>query len=153
MPYTTRQDLERRFGVSEITQLVDAEPDGSPPATLRAIAEDVDAIVNGYLSGVYALPLCAPVPPLVLGIAADICRYRLWDDRAPKEVRQRYEDAMAMLKDIAKGAIKLPAAPNVVPAAEYGGIIATTTRERTFTDDTLGGFVGRGDLRWPPTTD
>lgn len=147
----TRDELECRFGAEELAQLLD---DGAAPEeALANAAQDADALIDGYVGGVYQLPMAEPVPAMITALRADVTRYRLWDDKAPAEVRKRYEDAIALLKDIGKGTVRLPAAPNVVPQAAYSGTIATTCRQRSFTDHTLGGFVGRGSLNWPPRTD
>lgn len=151
MAYTCRSRLESSFSVEEISQLVDDAR--SPDDTLEQAIRGACSIIDGYLGALYQLPLVAPVPDLVAGIADDLARYRLWDDKAPAEVRRRYEDAIALLKDVSKGVVRLTVSPTVVPSTEYGGTIATTARTRTFSDDTLGSFVGRGDLCWPPRTD
>ena len=142
MAYTTREELEKRFGASELSELLDHQND--PEAAMRATSADADAVIDGYLGARYDLPLGLPVPALIVGLAADVTRYRLWDDRAPKEVRQRYEDAIAMLKDIAKGLVQLPV--TLDQPAGVLGIVATTTRTRSFTDETLSGFVGGYEL-------
>lgn len=149
MAYTSRQQLELRFGAQEIVELLESLGDED---ALCDIIRDADALIDGYLGAVYQLPLVAPVPALVMSLSADIARYRLWDDRAPSEVRRRYEDALSMLKDIAKGVVRLPASPTVQPTTDYGGSIATTSRERTFTDETLGGFVSGSGISWPRIT-
>lgn len=148
MAYVTREELERRFGAEEIAQLIDVESGDADD-----VIADASALVDGYLGSLYQLPLSEPAPALVVSLVADVARYRLWDDRAPSEVRRRYEDAIATLKDIAKGAIKLPAAPGATPTVENLGIIASTSRCRTFTDCTLSSFVGHGGVDWPPRTD
>lgn len=152
MPYVTRQFMERRFSSEEVSQLLDDDPSDSPTARFNAAAEDADGTINGYLGSVVTLPLACPVPELIVGIAADVTRYRLWDKKASAEVRRRYEDALTLLKDIAKGTIRLPvdAAPI---ATEYGGTILTTSRCRTFSDASLGSFADGGSLVWPPRTD
>lgn len=145
MAYTTRADLEQRFKVEEIEQLVEDD------AALADVTADAAAKIDGYL-GLYVLPLPEPVPSLLVHLSCEITRYLLWDDRAPAEVRRRYEDALAMLRDIAKGTLKLPGTVDVPLPLSDPGIIAHTTRERTFSDETLGAFVGSGGFDWPPRT-
>ncbi len=147
----TRDELESRFGPEELAQLLDENP--APDSALGRVAVDADALIFSYVGSAYQLPLAEPLPELVVALQADITRYRLWDKKAPAEVRKRYEDALALLKDISKGVVKLPAAPNVVQQDDYSGAIATTSRTRTFDDRTLGDYVGRGSLNWPPRTD
>jgi len=96
------------------------------------------SLIDGYLAGRYVLPLVA-VPDMLRAWALDVLRYRLWSDQAPEEVRRRYEDALAQLRDLAARRIDLP--PGVAgtpPAAafNYGGESA----ERVFTMTTLSDF-------------
>lgn len=142
MTYCVKADLEKRFG-AEIAQLLDRDNNGTEDAGILDTAlADTDAEINGYLQGGgYALPL-SEVPDLVKAIACDIARYRLWDDRAPEEVRKRYESAIARLRDIAKGVIKLPLSDGSA-VEQAGGYPEFVERTRVFDDDTLSGFVGR----------
>lgn len=139
MAYATKAGLQQRFG-DEIDKLLDRNNDGTEDSGVFDIAaKDTDAVINGYVAALYALPF-ATVPDLIGEIAADICRYELWDDRAPEEVRKRYDDAIAKLRDIAKGLIVLPV--DGVPVPSLGGAMSFTQRTRTFDDCTLGSFVG-----------
>jgi len=107
MPYATQADLEARFGIDELTQLTDRAGAGVPDATIVARAlSDAAAEIDSYLASRYALPL-SPVPTLLVRIACDIARYRLWEDRASDEVRRRYEDNVRLLEGIAKGVLSL----------------------------------------------
>jgi phage gp36-like protein len=134
MPYATQADLEARFGADELTQLTDRVGAGVPDAAIvaRALA-DADAEIDGYLASRYALPL-ATVPPVLVRIACDIARYRLWEDRASEEVRRRYEDARRMLESIARGQVSLglPAASSAPALAEVSlGNVRVMTRDGT----------------------
>jgi phage gp36-like protein len=140
MPYVTQAQLEQRFGETEVAQLLDRDRNGSADASaLTAAQTGADALIDGYLRAANAqdLPL-STVPSMVTDIAADIVRFKLWDKRAPEEVRKRYEDAIKRLQDIGRGLIKLdldtPAAPLGSPSY--------TTRTRTFDDDTMCSFMG-----------
>lgn len=131
--YIDKAGLEARFGAAEIAEL-----SGGVQTPIDKAIADAEATIDGYIASRYALPL-AYVPSLVAGWAADIARFRLWDKQAPDEVRTRYEDAIAALKDLAKGLISLPPdAGGTPPAASfaYGAFAA----ERVFTADTLAGF-------------
>lgn len=143
MSYITEQGLRDRFGTQEIDQLIDADPTATPPDTgdtqklARAIS-DADSLIDGYLAARYGLPLSS-VPTLVAGWAADIARFKLWDDHAPEEVRKRYEDALAQLKLLAQGVISLP--PGSDGAQVTGAIsFAGYSADRVFTQDTLREF-------------
>lgn len=121
MAYATQADLVTRFGEDELIQLTDRAGAGVPDATIvgRALA-DAEAEMDGYLAARYALPM-ATVPGVLVRIACDIARYRLWEDRASDEVRRRYEDARRILESIAKGTVSLglPAVSAAPALAEF----------------------------------
>lgn len=71
----------------------------------HAIA-DADAEIDGYLSGLYGLPLLNP-PAALTRVCSDIARYYLYDDAAPEQVKTRYENAIAYLRDVGMGKIHL----------------------------------------------
>lgn len=130
--YLTEAAFERRFGADELRELL---ADG---ASYTAAENEAASLIDGFLSSRYTLPLSS-VPALVVGWAGDLTRYKLWEERAPQEVRQRYEDAMDQLKMLAGGKISLPptaAGTPVTPGVVFGGFSA----ERVFTQDTLAEF-------------
>ncbi|MCS6809757.1 MAG: DUF1320 domain-containing protein [Tepidimonas sp.] len=125
MSYATESDLRQRFGSDEIDLVSGRDPGGAGAAIARAIS-DAAAEIDAYLEARYALPL-PTVPPVLARIACDIARYRLWAERAPDEVRMRYEDARRFLEALAKGAVRLglpeamqPDAPTAMAAARTG---------------------------------
>ena len=132
MAYTDEDTLTNRYG-DEIAQLKQSDD------ALDAIFYDTDAIIDGYLAGRYETPL-AKIPPQVREIANEIARYKLWDDRAPEEVRKRYEDAMRRLRDISTGLIVLTINKAAVPSAGNG--ISYVENDRVFSTTTLTDFVG-----------
>ena len=129
--YVTEADFERRFG----DELRDLVREGH---SFGQIENEAASLVDGFLAARYTLPL-VNVPALVQALTADVARYRLWDERAPEEVRRRYEDALAQLRDISKGLITLPPDAAGTPATaptNFGGF----SNERVFTAETLAGF-------------
>lgn len=145
MTYALQQDLVERFGAVELAQLTDeAAGQTINAATVARALADADAEIDGYLGARYAVPL-AMVPPLVVRLACDIARYRLFDDRATEAVRKRYEDAVTVLRRIADGTVTLGvAAANTPPAAAGGGTVRVAARERVFSDGLLGAFDRTG---------
>lgn len=132
--YLTEAQFEQRFSAGELADLL------ANGARFADAENDAAGMINGYLSSRYPLPL-ASVPTMVVGWAADVTRYKLWSDRAPEEIRRRYEDALAQLKLLAQGTITLPpgsvaADPVGVVPISFGGYAA----ERVFTGDTLAGY-------------
>jgi phage gp36-like protein len=131
MAYLSDDDFIGRFGADEFGDLTEGND-------FAAAADDATNLIDGYLASRYALPLVS-VPTIVKAWAADIARFRLWDERAPEEVRRRYEDAMAQLRDLAAGRLALP--PGSDGARAAGGFeFEAYANERVFTADTLKGF-------------
>lgn len=109
MSYATEVDMLARFGAEEMTALTDRDGNGSAVSGMMERAlDDASAEIDVYLAGRYALPL-AHVPTVLVRIACDIARYRLWADRASDEVRRRYEDARRFLEALAKGDVRMGA--------------------------------------------
>ncbi|MEL6587600.1 MAG: DUF1320 domain-containing protein, partial [Pseudomonadota bacterium] len=111
-----------------------------PDVIERALA-DTDSLVNGYISARYALPIAPDaVPPLLTDVAGAIAIYKLHTyDPDPKIIRD-YEMALAMLRKISEGSMRLSIAG--VAAEDTGGSGARLTdRERPLTNDNLKGFI------------
>jgi len=132
--YAIAQDLIDRFGLDELIQLTDREGTGDydPNIAARALA-DADEEINGYLRGRETLPL-ASVPAVLKRVACDIARYRLFGISAPEEVRKRYEDARAWLRDVASGRVVLFEPTSDKPTRGF----AVVAPDAVFTSDVLG---------------
>lgn len=105
MSYCTRQNLIDRFGEDELIQRSDRSNLGVIDDTvLNQAISDADEEINGYIAKY--LPL-ASVPPVLIPLACDIARYRLYDDAAPDLIKERYRNAIAYLLGVAKGQIPL----------------------------------------------
>ncbi|MEK0082868.1 gp436 family protein [Benzoatithermus flavus] len=139
MSYASQADLERRYGVAQLLQIADRDDDQAIDAAVVAQAlDDADAIVNAYLAGRYELPL-PTTPPLLLALACDIAFYKLHPGAQPEDVRRRYEDALATLKDLAAGKAELDLAGGA-PAAAPAGEAAFAGPERVFSRASLRGL-------------
>lgn len=107
MSYCTTADYADRYSEEELIQRTDRLGTGVVDAAVFArAAADAAAEIDGYLAGRHSLPL-ASVPPVLVIVAADIVRYRLFPDAAPEEVRKRYEDARRLLEALAAGRVSL----------------------------------------------
>jgi phage gp36-like protein len=103
--YTTRTELEQRFGADEIAQRESMLGTGSVD---RALA-DADAAIDSYLAGRYVVPLDV-VPAAVPPHAAIIARYMLLGDAVTERARNDYRDTIGWLRDVQAGKAKLDAA-------------------------------------------
>lgn len=140
MPYATLDDLVERAGATEIRQIADRDRDGTPDtAVIEAAIADAGNQIDGYLATKYALPL-ASVPPILRTWAVSIARYVLHRNGAPDYIVQDYKDAIAGLKDVARGLIALPVAVGeTAPAVTVGPVMGSHPAE-VFTPDRLRGF-------------
>ncbi len=140
MTYATKQDLIERFGEDELVDLTDrAEPPAGAidEAVLGEALATADGQIEAHLRVRYAVPV-APVPDLLVGVAADIARYRLYTDNPPEVVSDRHKAAMKTLGDLARGIITLDA--TAATEASSGGSVRISTPDRVFTSKTLKGF-------------
>jgi phage gp36-like protein len=141
MGYAVKQDMIDRFGDVELKQLTDrtGAVDAIDDTVLGKALADADAEINGYLAGRYTLPL-ASTPMILVGLACDIARFRLYEDRATEQVRQRYEDAIKYLTKVAEGKISLGLDAGNQAQTEAGGAKAEGD-ERVFSRETLNDYL------------
>lgn len=109
MTYATQQDIIDRHGADA---LYVADRDGDGVIDADAVAQaltDASAEIDTYIGARYPLPL-DETPSILRGKACDIALYRLASARSAQseEQRTRYEDAIDLLKAIAKGSATLP---------------------------------------------
>lgn len=141
MGYASRQDMSDRYGEEELIQLTNRANTAGPvdeTVLARALA-DADAEIDTYLLGKFPLPL-DPVPRVLVRVACDIARFRLFDDKATEEVRARYQDAISLLGKIASGTVALTAPAETVspvqPRVVDGGVSPAV-----FSRNTLKGYL------------
>lgn len=142
MPYASAADMQSRFGLEELTARTDRNGTGAVDAAVlsRALA-DADAEIDGYLATRYRLPL-PTVPPVLVRVACDIARYRLWEDLASEEVRRRYEDARRMLEALTRGHVSL-GLPATLPLEQQPSLSLAAAKSGAapnFDRDGLAGF-------------
>lgn len=105
--YCTPQNLTDRFGITEIIDLSDRENAAVIiTEVLEQAIEDASAEMDGYIGTRYDLPL-AIVPKVLMPIACDITRYKLYDEKPTEHVTKRYDDAIKFLRGISKGEVSL----------------------------------------------
>lgn len=138
MPYCAQADLTAP--ADDLLQLTDDE--GSGEVNTDIIDQHIaiaDELVDGYLRGRYPVPL-DPVPGIIRVCAADITLYRLYGRRAhvepPKDLLDRYKNALKLLETIQKGAIVLPGATAADVRPAPGGAMVSAPA-RVFSRETL----------------
>lgn len=104
MPYASEQDLVDAYGADRILMLAMAANGTRDEAKITRCLDGASAVIDGYLSLRYTLPLSV-APPLLKDACVVIAAYRLASDPAAlsEDMRKRYEDAIAFLKDVARG--------------------------------------------------
>ncbi|HMW55132.1 DUF1320 domain-containing protein [Accumulibacter sp.] len=113
MAYAQLADLVTRFGEAELMAQTDRYSASQVDAAMVGrLLGDASAIIDGYLVARYALPM-VPVPDLLVGICCDLARYALYPDAAPDMVRERYQNAQRLLREIGSGALQLGVATPV----------------------------------------
>jgi phage gp36-like protein len=159
MPYLVPLDLVARFGAEEMAQLADKriprrlsaalliaalhgddlsswdddaqEIARRAQARLEQATRDGQSEVDSYLSSRYAVPLADP-PAALKRFTGDIARYALYEDHAKEEVRLRYKDAIAFLKNLAAGDASLGAGESGETPGASGGTVEWITAGKVF---------------------
>ncbi|SDI53746.1 gp436 family protein [Propionivibrio dicarboxylicus] len=133
MAYATQADMETRFGEEELAQLTDRESATTIDAGVVARAlNDAKAEIDGYLSARYALPLTT-VPDILVRINCDIARYFLFDDRVTEAVRNRYLDAVKLMRSIASGDVTMAGASALAQTTgQKEAIFVPSSRPKVF---------------------
>lgn len=131
--YCKQSAFEGRFTSEEVAALLPEDGDRD----YKTAAADADALIDSYLAAKYATPL-NPVPPLIVHIAADIARYKLYDDAPPKEVDKRYKDAIKLLEQLRDGDISIPGATT----ADLAGGVAVSAPDPVMTECVQNDYMG-----------
>lgn len=143
MTYATLDQLIEKLGEQLLVTLTDREQPLTGGIVIdvvdRAIA-DADAVIDGYLAGRYRLPIEGGVPALLVDYALTITAYKLHRFKPDEKIQKDYDDAIAALKLIATGTIRLNIA-GVEPASSGSGGVQAIDRERPLTPESLRGFI------------
>jgi phage gp36-like protein len=116
--YAIQADVDDLYGEDLLVRVADHDGDDIPdPDIVESGLAGATNIINSYISARYQLPLSV-VPGILKTFCIDIGVYKmaLTDTRRTAEMRQRYVDAMQMLKDIAKGEAGL----GIIPTDDDG---------------------------------
>lgn len=120
----TVEEFVSRVGVEECLQIAGAGPRDMREIDAARVAAEIDAaggLIAGYVLARYPAAIDAP-PDMLKGFAADIARWRLRGRGGPQSamaevVKQRYDEAIRALRDIAAGKLSIDlGAPGAGPA-------------------------------------
>ena len=132
MTYATAQDIQDAYGDQSLPG------GGGESAAVGSALAAATAEINAHIARRYDLPLTTP-PDIVKSLCVDIAVYKLCADSGlyTEERRQRYEDAISLLKRVADGKADLGITnpkPKTKPHATF------TARSRDFTRQTMAGL-------------
>lgn len=117
MAYVDQVALVTRFGEDELRALAPDGNGGIDTSTVQRACDDAAGEIDGRLAAAGIETPMMPVPGAVAAIAADIARYRLYDDQVSDSVKGRYDDAMRFLLGVSRGDIKLGRAASEAPSS------------------------------------
>lgn len=141
MAYATIAQFTEAFTEREAIALTNSDDPAAEyvnQISLQRALDDATAEIDSYLSGRYSLPF-ASVPKVLTFHCLNIARYRLSMIAPGEDVRQRYEDALAFLKMLAKGDVSLGIAADDQQIVDAGSP-QYSKPPRLWTDDTLRDF-------------
>ena len=147
MAYAQQSDLTSlRMTATELVQLTDDDNTGEVDSDIVSAAlQEASGKIDSYCRNRYVTPL--QQSDSVTALCLDIATYILFSRRRnanPKEiVRQRYEDAIAFLKDIASGKAQIdqPAAAQIPQSAATGPQISERDHHLRFREKEIEGFI------------
>ncbi|QQQ19675.1 DUF1320 domain-containing protein [Brevundimonas vitis] len=140
MAYATLQDLITRYGEQRLIEMTDRF---DPPAevidegVVAKALQDASDRIDGYVRVVYALPL-TETPAMLRGLAEDIAFFLLYEEPTD-EARKRYTEAVATLRDISAGRVKLPIAQGA-ESPSRPAVVHVTSQPRRFSRQSMGGL-------------
>ena len=130
MAYVDHAALVARFGEDELRAIAPDGSGGIDADTVQRACDDAQGEIDGRLVAAGIETPMTPVPGAIAAIAADIARYRLYDDQVSDAVKSRYDDAMRFLLGVSRGDIKLGQAATESPSS--AGDVQFNTSRRVF---------------------
>jgi phage gp36-like protein len=140
MAYSTYNDMLGMIDEAELIQATDDKGTGVvDQGHVTAAITAADSEIDGYLAGRYTLPL-DPVPAVLKTFSVDMAIYHVLSRRlgAPDGRKDRYKNAVAFFKSVAKGEVKLgvddPDGSGGSDTPEFDG------PDRIFSRESMAGF-------------
>jgi phage gp36-like protein len=141
--YAVQADLTpRRLTNSELIQLTDDTNSGAVNAQIVTdCLTEASATIDSYCRQRYTVPL--QQSDQVKGICLDITEYLLFSRRRkmPDTAKQRYQDAIAFLKDVGSGRASLDQPAAALPQTAASPGVVPTAKPSRFSDDNLQGWI------------
>ena len=140
MAYCTQADITKQITENQLIQLTD---DADAGVVDTAVVDDAiaaaDDVIDGYCAQRYTVPF-SPTPGIINKISVDLAIYNLYSRRAhaiPELRKERYEQALKMLREIEAGKISLGVPAPTENPDRVGDFDAN---DRLFTRDNMTGF-------------
>jgi phage gp36-like protein len=143
MSYATLAQMTERYGRAVMVALTDREEVATgeiDEAVVTRALDEAGAMIDGYLASRYALPLSA-TPPFLTDLAQAIAIWKLHLSEPDPKITKDYDQALRALRDVASGALRIPGAAGVEPAATGGSGARITDRDRPLTAENMKGFI------------
>jgi len=138
--YCDMDDVLDQLDEATLIQLTDDEDAGGPnSARLTRAINDAEALIDSYCGARYSVPF-GTVPAIVRKIAVEIAIYNLYARRqgAPEGRKERYEEAVSFLKDVAAGKVSLGVQPAPeAPDETSHDAVQSSVRTKIFDEDTM----------------
>ena len=141
MSYATPADIEaHRPGELATSAPLDHTGNPDSDAVTQAL-EYADNRINELLSGRYSVPI-SPVPDSLIGMAVDLALHRLsGSTRYTEEKEKWHNDALARLREIAKGLASLPGVDEPTAEGTPGRATLVAPNDRIMNRQKLGGLL------------
>lgn len=131
--------MQARFEARDLLQLTDHENTGDIVAErIEDKLTSADALITGYVARRHRNTAQFAGNMILRDVACDYAFYLLWRSDPPEWVVERKKAALKQLEQIAAGTLMLDAGEET--AAPRPGQILTSTADKQFGRDNLGGF-------------
>jgi len=134
--------MEARYPARDLIQITDPAGHAIQIAALTQALTDASAEIDGYIESRFALPLSDP-PAVLNRLACDIAMYRLQALRPLhniEDARQRYEDAVKVLEQVAQGKVTLGLSSDGIEPPIAQAVEMTEGPRKMFTRRRLRGY-------------
>lgn len=138
MAYCTQDDLLTMIPQAELAALTAESGDVPDGQVVTDAISRADAEIDASCGMRYTVPF-SPVPERVKALSVDLAIYHLYNRRAvaPEVWRQKYQNALAFLRQVAAGQVTLAGSGGEPPPADRQAADLNSPT-RIFSRDTLG---------------